>query len=151
VSVFSSEPVRPPGHWGRQQGSFRTAFAEMAEGLPRYQVFYRWWEVEEVKAGSTSMHLAANVLATFSLRKRGQRLHPPGFHVALYDYAAPTGAAPQLVFEVAAEAIRHQPEMGEGMLYGEPAPNGTLVLVTGGVAIWPVYHPRVPFKGCPTR
>jgi hypothetical protein len=139
---------RNPNRWKNDQLEFRREFARDPSGFDRTPVFFRWWTRRSILAGGGIGALIASVQVITRLM-RGTM---PGRLVALYSPDAPAGAPPFLCFEVFDDALGPSASgEGEGMIVGEPVPNGTLLLQVGHEVVSPRWNPTTEIRDAPGR
>jgi hypothetical protein len=132
--------VVTPEQWGDEQREFASGWLAGRVGAERARVKILWWSVpNRHRRGG-----AGRATLLWSMA-RGNTLADRDVHVALYDPAAPAGAAPVVVFvALDGSGLDESGGRATGTAVGRLAPWGTLVVETSRGTVVPASVPRAP-------
>jgi hypothetical protein len=138
---------RNPNRWQEDQWVFRREYATDAGRFQRTPVFFRWWTRKTILWGGAGVFALVWSVQWIVQLLRGRT---PGRLVAVYRRDALPGTPPFLCFEVFEDAFGQAAAgQGEGILVGEPVPNGTLILEADGQVILPLWNPNTETRDAP--
>ncbi len=116
---------------------FRARFSNDEEAVSGHPAWMRWWR-------------PSGTIARVG-RWFGGRVDGGTVQVALYAHDAEPGDPPALVFPAEGRALPGPEGLDEVIVFGDPEPNGCLVVEGPTGLVWPRFNPGLPGPHAPRR